>query len=72
MSDQRPSNSAERQRRYRQRQRRGSRVFNIELVDADIEKLVDSGLLDERQSFDSLCIARAVERLVEGLGETYE
>ena len=48
---------AERQRRYRQRQKRGLRVFCIELNDADIERLIDAGWLEEREGLDDSCIA---------------
>lgn len=72
MSNRTPSASAARQSRYRQRQKLGLRVVAVELGESDIERLVDSGLLNECASLDSNCVARAVERLVEALGEPYE
>ena len=58
---------AERQRRYRQRQKRGLRVFCIELNDADIERLIGAGWLEEREGLDGSCIATAISSLVESL-----
>lgn len=58
----------ERQHRYRQRQKRGLRVFCIELNDADIERLIDAGWLEEREGLDGSCIASAISCLVESLG----
>ena len=58
---------AERQRRYRQRQKLGRRVFTIELDDKDIERLIDAGLLKEREGLDGQCIASAIADLVESL-----
>ena len=58
---------AERQRRYRQRQKLGLRVFCIELNDTDIERLIDAGWLEERKGLDGSCIASAISGLVESL-----
>ena len=58
---------AERQRRYRQRQKLGRRVFNVELDDRDIERLIDAGLLKEHQGLDDQSIATAISGLVESL-----
>ncbi len=58
---------AERQRRYRQRQKLGRRVFCVELNDADIERLIDAGWLEEREGLDGSCIASAISGLVESL-----
>ena len=58
---------AERQRRYRQRQKLGLRVFCIELNDADIERLIDAGLLKECDALDDQNIASALVALVKSL-----
>lgn len=60
---------AERQRRYRQRQKFGLRVFPVVLGDADIARLIDTGLLREDEGINGHAVCSAVERLVEGLGE---
>ena len=66
-ADRRPLTAAERQRRYRQRQKVGLRMFSVELDDNDIERLIDAGWLEEREGLDSDCIASAIESLVESL-----
>ncbi len=58
---------AERQRRYRQRQKLGRRVFNVELDDGDIERLIVTGWLKEHQGLDGQSIATAISSLVESL-----
>ena len=67
MNNHRPLTGAERQRLYRQRQRLGLRVFCIELNDADIERLIATGWLEEREGLDDLCIATAIADLVGSL-----
>ncbi len=64
--------AAERQRRYRQRQKLGLRVVNIELGEADIARLIDVGLLQESDGIDGHAVSNAVERLVEALGDANE
>ena len=59
--------AAERQRRYRQRQKYGLRVFPVVLEDADIERLIDAGWLEECEGLDSGRVASAIENLVESL-----
>lgn len=63
----RPLTGAERQRRYRQRQKFGLRVFPVILDDADLERLIDNGWLDEREGLDGDRVAGAIESLVESL-----
>lgn len=66
-NNRRPLTAAERQRRYRQRQKYGLRVFPVVLDDADIERLIDAGWLEECEGLDSGCVANAIESLVESL-----
>lgn len=63
---------AERQRRYRQRQKFGLRVFNVVLDDADLERLIDNGWLEEREGLDCDCVAGAIEGLVGSLDRPKE
>ena len=58
---------AERQRRYRQRQKCGRRVVCVELDDKDIDRLIDADLLKEHQGLDGQSIATAISSLVESL-----
>ena len=67
MNNHRTLSGAERQRRYRQRQKCGRRVFNVELDYRDIERLIDAGLLKEHQGLDGQSIATAISGLVEAL-----
>ena len=67
MNNRRSLTSAERQRRYRQRQRRGALVIPVELDEVSIERLIDSGLLQESKSRDTNCVASAIEGLIESL-----
>ena len=60
---------AERQRRYRERQKLCRRVFCIELDDRDIECLIDTGWLEEREGLDGQSVATAISGLVESLDE---
>ena len=66
-NNRRPLTAAKRQRRYRQRQKFGLRVFPVVLDDADLARLIDNGWLDEREGLDSNCVASAIESLVESL-----
>ena len=58
---------AERQRRYRQRQKRGLRVVSVEVDDRSIELLIQTGLLSWRECLIDQCIASAISNLVESL-----
>ncbi len=55
---------AERQRRYRQRQQRGIKVYSVEVDDQGIANLIDAGLLNENEAFNDENIAGAIARLV--------
>ena len=68
--DRSPKPAAERQRRYRQRQKLGLRVVSVELGEADIERLINAGLLKESDSLDGQNIASAIAHLVGLLKET--
>ncbi len=58
---------AERQRRYRQRQKCGRRVVCVEVDDRGIELLIEASLLSEREGLSNQCIASAISNLVESL-----
>ncbi len=64
MNDRRPLTAAERQRRYRQRQKLGLRIFCVEVDDQGIARLIDAGLLNENEAFSDENIAGAIARLV--------
>lgn len=72
MTKQQPLTGAERQRRYRQRQKYGLRVFPVVLDDADLERLIDTGWLDEREGLDCDCVVGAIEGLVGSLDRPKE
>ncbi len=61
---------AERQRRWRERQKLGRRVIAVELEDSDIERLVDRGLLTFDEARNDKNIAGAIARLVGPLNGT--
>ncbi len=65
----RPLSAAERQHRYRQRQKLGLRMFSVELDDDDIARLIDNGWLEEPEGLNCDCVANAIENLVESLGK---
>ena len=58
---------AERQRRYRQRQKRGLRVVSVEVDDRSIELLIQTGLLSWREGLSNQSIAAAISHLVKSL-----
>ncbi len=58
---------AERQRRYRQRQKRGLRVVSVEVDDRSIELLIQTGLLSWRECLIDQSIAAAISHLVKSL-----
>ena len=64
MTKHQPLTVAERQRRYRQRQKLGLRVIPVELDDENIEYLIDAGLLNENEAFNDANIAVAIARLL--------
>ena len=55
-----PSRAAIRQRRYRDRQRRGVQLVTIEVDNGLLEALIDRGFLQPNGEDDPECIARAV------------
>lgn len=63
MTKHQPLTGAERQRRYRQRQKLGRRIIPVELGDDHIEYLIDVGLLNENEAFNDANIAGAIARL---------
>ncbi len=58
-----------RQRRHRQRQQRGIKVYSVEVDDEGIARLIDAGWLEEREGLDGDCIASVIENLVESVDE---
>jgi len=52
--------SAERQRRHRERKRRGLVLARAEVPDRIVEALVDQGLLRETQATDARAIGQAL------------
>ena len=65
----RMTDAACRQRRYRQRQKLGRYVIPVEVDDADIECLMDAGLLKDREARDRNGIAGAIRSFVKSLAE---
>lgn len=59
--------AAERNRRYRQRQREGRSVIGVEIIDPFglVDALIESGLLSERNCEDKSKIAAATGRVLE-------
>lgn len=57
-----PTSAAERQRRYRQRQRDGVQVVPVEVDHALVQKLIDSGWVSEAEAVDPERLADAVAR----------
>ncbi len=60
MPDTAPSPAARRQRRHRERKRRGLVLAHAEVPDRIIEALVDQGLLREAQATDARAIGKAL------------
>lgn len=69
MSNSCPSPGAIRQHRHRQRQKLGRLIIAVELSNEDIGRLIDAGLLKEREGFDRQRIATAISILVEALDQ---
>ncbi len=61
---------AERQRRYRKRQKLGQHVIQVDMDNTDIERLIDAGLLNEREARVRKCIAGAIRTVVKSLDGT--
>ncbi len=60
MPDAAPIPAAERQRRHRDRKRRGLILARAEVPDRIVEALVDQGLLQEAQATDARAIGKAL------------
>ena len=60
MSAGQPLTPAEKQRRYRRRQRDGVQVVPVEVDDGLLTDLIKSGLLVEAESEDAMKIAKAL------------
>ena len=56
------STSADRQRRYRQRQRTSTRIVPLEFGEAEAEALIDGGWLRAEDSDDPTSIATAIKK----------
>ena len=67
MNNRRALTAAERQRRYRQRQKCGRRVVCVEVDDRGIELLIEAGCLSEREGDTNQRIASAISNLIESL-----
>lgn len=65
-----PSNrpSAVRMRRLYERRRRGFRCMTVEICEADVDRLVQCGLLDRVDRHDDAAVDAAIGRLLEGGG----
>ncbi len=60
-----PTSAAERQRRHRERKRRGLVLAHAEVPDRIVEALVDQGVLPEAQATDALAIGKALVDVTE-------
>jgi hypothetical protein len=60
LSARKPLTPAEKQRRYRRRQREGVQVVQVDVDDALIIELIEAGLLAEAESEDAEKVARAL------------
>ena len=60
MPDAAPTPAAERQRRHRERKRRGLVLAHAEVPDRIVEALVNKGLLREAQATDARAIGKAL------------
>jgi hypothetical protein len=54
---------AERQKAWRDRQRRGIRSYPVQLRDADVAEMIDRGVIGEIDALDPEMVARTIERL---------
>lgn len=60
MARSRAKSVAERQRAWRDRQRRSTHVVPVEISDYEIERMIDQGQIDEQRSADRKQLAMAV------------
>ncbi len=60
MTDAPPTTAAERQRRFRERRRRGAFVVSVEVTCEMVQVLVDQGDVDEANSSDLDCVGEAI------------
>ncbi len=60
-----PTSAAERQRRHRERKRRGLVLAHAEVPDRIVEALVDQGLLREAQATDPRAIGKVLVDVTE-------
>ena len=67
MPDAGPTPAAERQRRYRARQRRGVVVAHVEVPTRVIEALIDKGLLPENKATEPWTLGAALVAAVKKL-----
>ena len=65
MPDAAPSRAAKRQRRHRERKRRGLVLAHAEVPAEVVEALVDQGLLREAQATDARAIGKALVDVAE-------
>ena len=63
------SPSAARARRYRKRQREGTRLIPLEIFDYEVEALVEYGLVDESHRSDRAQIAEGLRLLLFALSQ---
>ena len=64
-----PSSGADRASLYRQRRAAGCYVVRVEVCPADVEGLVNEGLLEPGESGDRAALGEAIETLLFGLSE---
>ncbi len=65
MPDAAPSRAAKRQRRHRERKRRGLVLAHAEVPDRIVEALVEKGLLREAQATDARAIGKVLVDVTE-------
>ena len=64
----RPTSSAERQRRHRERKRRGAAVYQVEVAQEAKGGLIEGGWLDEAEARDRKSVTAALEDLIDCYG----
>ena len=64
----RPTSSAERQRRHRERRRAGLRVVQVEVNQEAIARLIALGWLSEVEARDRKCVQAALGDLIDCYG----
>jgi hypothetical protein len=60
-----PTSAAERNRRYRKRQRRGQRIIRVQIGPAEIEALVSGGFLGPGDREDTSAIAFGMSAFID-------